>query len=62
MRTSLRRDCLGFVYQYHNLLPDFDAVENVMLPLLIAGANPDEIVAMVNELVEAHTNAGYPIF
>jgi len=40
LRTSLRRDYLGFVYQYHNLLPDFDAVENVMLPLLIAGANP----------------------
>ena len=29
MRTSLRRDYLGFVYQYHNLLADFDAVENV---------------------------------
>ena len=40
LRTSLRRDYLGFVYQYHNLLPDFDAVENVMMPLLIAGANP----------------------
>lgn len=36
-RTSLRRDYLGFVYQYHNLLADFDAVENVMLPQLIAG-------------------------
>lgn len=40
MRTSLRRDYLGFVYQYHNLLPDFDAVENVMMPLLIAGIKP----------------------
>lgn len=40
MRTSLRRDYLGFVYQYHNLLPDFDAVENVMMPLLIAGVSP----------------------
>lgn len=37
MRTALRRDYLGFVYQYHNLLADFDATENVMLPLLIAG-------------------------
>jgi len=37
LRTSLRRDYLGFVYQYHNLLPDFDALENVMLPQLIAG-------------------------
>ena len=36
-RTLLRRDFLGFVYQYHNLLPDFSAEENVMLPQLIAG-------------------------
>ena len=41
VRTSLRRDYLGFVYQYHNLLPDFDAVENVTMPLLIAGVRPD---------------------
>ncbi len=40
MRTALRRDYLGFVYQYHNLLPDFDAAENVMLPQLIAGVKP----------------------
>ena len=40
MRTALRRDYLGFVYQYHNLLPDFDAAENVMLPQLIAGTKP----------------------
>lgn len=37
VRTSLRRDFLGFVYQYHNLLPDFNALENVMMPQLIAG-------------------------
>lgn len=36
-RTALRRDYLGFVYQYHNLLPDFNAAENVMLPQMIAG-------------------------
>ncbi len=39
LRTLLRRDFLGFVYQYHNLLPDFSAVENVMLPQLISGRN-----------------------
>ena len=39
MRTALRRDYLGFVYQYHNLLADFDATENVMLPQMIAGVN-----------------------
>lgn len=37
IRTMLRRNYLGFVYQYHNLLPDFNAVENVMIPQLIAG-------------------------
>ena len=40
MRTALRRDYLGFVYQYHNLLPDFDATENVMLPQMIDGIKP----------------------
>ena len=41
-RTALRRDYLGFVYQYHNLLPDFSALENVVLPQLIAGINYKE--------------------
>ncbi|MBU3078248.1 ABC transporter ATP-binding protein [Sphingomonas quercus] len=38
-RTRLRRDALGFVYQFHHLLPDFSAVENVVLPQLIHGAD-----------------------
>jgi len=37
-RTRLRRDLLGFVYQFHHLLPDFSAIENVELPQLIHGA------------------------
>lgn len=37
LRTAMRRSYLGFVYQYHNLLPDFNALENVMMPQLIAG-------------------------
>ena len=41
-RTELRRDTLGFVYQFHHLLPDFDARENVILPQLIAGATRAE--------------------
>lgn len=36
-RTRLRRERVGFVYQFHHLLPDFTALENVMLPRLVAG-------------------------
>ena len=36
-RTRLRRDTIGFIYQAHHLLPEFDALENVILPQRIAG-------------------------
>ncbi len=41
-RTRLRREKLGFVYQFHHLLPDFTALENVVLPQLIWGASEAE--------------------
>ena len=50
-RTELRRNALGFVYQFHHLLPDFTAVENVALPQLIHGAEPDQARARAELLL-----------
>lgn len=50
-RTRLRRDRIGFVYQFHHLLPDFTAVENVVLPQLIRGATPEEARARAEALL-----------
>jgi lipoprotein-releasing system ATP-binding protein len=52
-RTRVRRDRLGFVYQFHHLLPDFDAAENVVLPQLIRGATRAEAQARAETLLQA---------
>ncbi|MEO5972122.1 MAG: ABC transporter ATP-binding protein [Sphingomicrobium sp.] len=52
-RTELRRDAMGFVYQFHHLLPDFDARENVVLPQLIHGAEPAAARARADQLLGA---------
>lgn len=41
-RTLLRRNSIGFIYQFHHLLPEFSAAENVAMPLIIAGVNRNQ--------------------
>lgn len=50
-RTRLRRELLGFVYQFHHLLPEFNAAENVVLPQLVKGAEPREARARAEQLL-----------
>ena len=50
-RTAKRRGNLGFVYQYHHLLPEFSALENVAIPQIIAGFNRGEAKRRARELL-----------
>jgi lipoprotein-releasing system ATP-binding protein len=52
-RTHLRRDLLGFVYQFHHLLPEFNALENVMLPQLVRDVEAGEAKARAERLLGA---------
>jgi len=51
-RTAIRRDVLGFVYQFHHLLPEFSAEENVILPQMIDGVPQDKARARARELLK----------
>jgi lipoprotein-releasing system ATP-binding protein len=51
-RGRLRNKALGFVYQFHHLLPEFTALENVMMPLLIGGASIAEATPKARDLLE----------
>ena len=52
-RTRLRRELLGFVYQFHHLLPEFTARENVILPQLVRGADTPTAQARADQLLGA---------
>jgi lipoprotein-releasing system ATP-binding protein len=51
-RTALRRGEIGFVYQFHHLLPEFSAQENIMLPQMIAGLSRGEAMDRARQLLD----------
>jgi lipoprotein-releasing system ATP-binding protein len=51
-RTALRRTAMGFVYQHHHLLPEFSALENVVVPLMIAGRSRSEARVRATALLQ----------
>jgi lipoprotein-releasing system ATP-binding protein len=51
-RTLLRRNTIGYVYQFHHLLPEFSALENVAMPQLIAGQDPGAANRRAQELLD----------
>jgi lipoprotein-releasing system ATP-binding protein len=51
-RTAIRRAKIGFVYQFHHLLPEFNAADNIAMPLMIAGVKKKAARAKATELLE----------
>lgn len=51
-RTAIRREKIGFVYQFHHLLAEFTAIENAAMPLLIAGMPRDRAMLRAQELLD----------
>jgi lipoprotein-releasing system ATP-binding protein len=51
-RTAIRRNEIGFVYQFHHLLPEFTAAENIMMPQMVRGLNPPEAAKRAAQLLD----------
>jgi len=51
-RTKIRKENIGFIYQFHHLLPEFSALENVALPLLIQGLDSNEANKKATEILK----------
>jgi len=52
IRTDIRKNHIGFVYQFHHLLPEFSAIENVALPLLIQGRSKSDALKEAAKILE----------
>src|SRR3546814_15758777 len=52
MLSAMRRTYIGFIFQFHHLLPEFSATENIVLPQLIAGLRPAEARMRARELLD----------
>jgi len=50
--SRFRNTRIGFVFQFHHLLPEFSALENVMMPALVGGASPAQVKARASELLQ----------
>ena len=55
--AAFRNDAIGFVFQFHHLLPEFDALENVMMPGLVRGRRESELAPRATQLLE-HVGLG----
>lgn len=52
-RTKMRRESIGFVYQFHNLLPEFSAIENVIVPQMISGVSRKDAMVRAEKILTA---------